>query len=37
MKVLGKKRVPEQRWTDYVKLIDRYIYLGDTRGEDIDE
>jgi 3'-5' exoribonuclease len=37
LKVLGKKRLPEQRWTDYVKLIDRYIYLGESSGEDIDE
>ena len=37
LKVIGKKRIADQRWTDYVRLIDRYIYLGETSGEEIDE
>lgn len=34
MKVVSKKRPPGQRWTDYVKLIERYIYLGENLREE---
>jgi len=37
MKAMGKKRTSEQRWTEYVRLIDRYIYLGDDSGEEIND
>ena len=29
-KVLAKTRQPGQRWSNYVKLIERYIYFGPT-------
>ena len=32
-KVLAKTRQPGQRWSNYVKLIERYIYFGDKSGE----
>jgi 3'-5' exoribonuclease len=34
MKVISKERSPTQRWTDYIKLIERYIYLGEKSGEE---
>ena len=33
MKVVNKNKRPGKRWTDYVKLIERYIYLGKNSGE----
>ena len=33
-KVLAKTRQPGQRWSNYVKLIERYIYFGDKPGEE---
>ena len=34
LKVLDKPRQPGQRWSGYVKLLERYLYLGDNLKEE---
>jgi 3'-5' exoribonuclease len=33
-KVMNKSRRPDQRWSDWVKLIERYIYFGENAKEE---
>lgn len=36
MKAIKKKNPDDQRWSPYIKLIDRHIYLGDVSEEEYD-